>query len=174
MDTFLSNYSECCNSNDCQIFIHWSFFIIGVLGFAANFTLIIIYFSIKSLRMHPNGILISLYIINLAISSKYLVNGWGFYLSQEKLSCKGFDYNFFDFKCILEGNITFFAIIFNYIWSFIWLYDLRISFKKPMHSTDSNTYFYIVFAFLSLFIIWGIFFILEKVFMLGDFLFGEV
>jgi hypothetical protein len=91
----------------------------------------------------------------------------------ETLMTQDYSFSLFGDECLSEGLLSYLFHTIYFSWNFVWLYDLYISFKHPMHTTDKYMWCYSIavyfFSILFTSIVFGFGYSPEL-----DFVFGKV
>lgn len=123
-----------------------AFLYCGIISTTATIMIIVLYVAKKNMRMHPNGILLNIMFIQFIVAIKYLLIGIN-NKNAEQSEILGYSFNYIKDHCFLESLLSYFLFVLQLIWNLIWLFDLYLSMKAPMYTTDAYLTWYSFVAY---------------------------
>jgi hypothetical protein len=128
------------------------FFYIGLFCTLFTFTLMVIYWSMDSMKRHPNSILFQILMIQFFISVKYLVTGISFKVYGNDLDHTPkslMDFGLLPYGCKIEGLVAYMLFFFIILWNFAFTYDVYLTVNKPMVFNENYVFYYKAFVYFA-------------------------
>jgi hypothetical protein len=128
------------------------FFYIGLFCTIFTFTLMVMYWSMSSMKRHPNSILFQILMIQFFISIKYLVTGISFKVYGNDLAHTPknlMDFGLLPYGCKIEGLVAYMLFFFIILWNFAFTYDVYLTVNKPMVFNENYVFYYKAFVYFA-------------------------
>lgn len=133
-------------------FMYGIFLFIGIICTCLTFGLMVTYWSMSSLKRHPNSILFQILMIQFFISLKYLVTGLSFKLYGDDLNYTPqnlMDFGFLPYGCKIEGLVAYMMFFMIILWNFVFTYDVYLTVNKPMVFNENYVFYYKAFVYFA-------------------------